>query len=514
MRLRVPLDPDRASLRRGALRGAWWAVLEKFGTRAASLATFVVLARLLDPDDFGLVALSAVLVTLVSLFMDLNFGQYLVQQLDLRRQVIDCAFWLSVVSGIVVMAILVACAPVLAFALDEPRLRLVLIVLAGTVPLGALTAIPQALLRRSLAFDVITLRGLVGIGASSVVGISMALAGAGVWALVAQMYAQNLASLVLFFGFAGWHPRFAWDRRAARDMLRYGRDLWGMGFLQFLQTRGDEFVLGVVAGAHTLGIYSVAKRAVLFLTDLAGGVVLHVGPAVLAAAKDDHARVRRGYLLGCAATVVTVVPVTMALAAVGGVLVPLVFGAQWALAGPVTQVIAVGAGVAVLIQLDRGLFLALDLPRVELRSMAVTAVGGLIVGAVAATQGLLAFAISGTLWSYAAWLWRTRVVRRRAEIPSRSILSIVVPVWLAAAFSGGAAWLALSSATSWNEWAAVAVGVVTAVALYPVLLRLIAREAVDLLRNLPVSGRWAPYVLLASRVLLGRSTGARRTARG
>lgn len=503
--MRISIDPDRTSLRSGAVRGVGWSALQKLGTRSASLLTFIVLARLLEPTDFGLVALSSAIVVGVTMLFDLSLTQYLIQQVDLRRRVIDTAFWSAVALGLMAAVAVAACAPLIGRLLDEPRLTPVLVALACTVPLSSLSAVPQALLRRSLAFDVITKRSLIGILASAVVGVALATAGAGVWALVAQTYAQVLASLVLFYGVAQWRPGLSWDRRESLVMVRYGLSLWGMSSLQFLRTRGDQLIVGAMLGTTALGVYAVAKRMVIFVSDIFGGVVLQVVPSVLAAAKVDHERVRRGYLTAIGTSAAMIVPVTLGLAAVAGVLVPLLFGSQWQAAGPVAQVAALGAGVTVLTQFDRGLFLALDLPKVELRTMAVTSVVGLAAAAAATPWGLTGVVVATTVCTYLTWAWRVRVVQRCAGIASRTVVSTLVPIWLAGLSAGAIAWVALNAADGWGDLYAVGVAALALVVTYPPLLRLLAGPTVRRLREFVPSrlqghviSRWALRCLLGS----------------
>lgn len=508
MRVRISIDPDRTRLRGGALRGVKWSALQKVGTRSASLLTFIVLARMLEPQDFGLVALASAIVMVITMLFDLSLPQYLIQQVELTRRVIDTAFWCAVALSIVAALVIIACAPLVATLLTEPRLTPVLVALACTVPLGSLSAVPQALLRRSLAFDVISKRSLVGIAASGVVGVSLAASGAGVWALVLQTYAQLLVSIVLFYGVAQWRPGLSWDRRESVAMVRYGTTLWGMSSLHFLRLRGDELVVGAILGSVSLGIYSVAKRMVLFVSDLIGGVVLQVVPSVLAAAKADPERVRRGYLTAIGASAAMIAPVTMGLAAVSGVLVPLVFGRQWQGSGAIAQVAAIAAAAIILTQFDRGLFLALDLPRVELKNMVITAVLGVGAAAAAAPWGLMSVVLATTGCSYLAWAWRIRVTQRCADIPARKVLATLAPVWFAALLAAALAWGTLLGLGSWSSWgdlyALLLSGAVLAVA-YPPLLRLLARPTVANLQGfVPARLQRSVATKYLLRYLLGR----------
>lgn len=493
----IPLEPDRRRLRQGALRGVGWTSLQKVATQTTSLLTFVVLARLLVPEDFGLVALATAMVSLVTKLFDLSLSHYLVQQRQLETRVTNTAFWSAVLIATVVTAALCMGAPLAAWAFGEPRLTAIVIALAFTVLLTSFISVPVALFKRSLSFRVLSRRTVVATLVSGIVGIGLALAGAGPWALVAQAYALPVVSIVLFYGVAGWRPRFQWDRRESLAMLRYGSQLWGMSSLTFARAGGDALIIGAFLGPTNLGIYTVARRLVKHVTELFGGVVLQVVPPVLAAAKDDPDRVRRGYLAAVSTVAAVVAPVTLMLAAVSGVLVVLVFGPQWDEAGWIAQVAALGSAVAILMHFDRGLFLALDLPQVELRNTVVTTVFGLGAVAAAAQLSLGAVAVTATVWAYASWIWRLWILHRRAGIAAGTVTRALGPVWAASALCAALVWGLTAGLRLWglSDPAAVSLGLLAGMLVYPPVLRLLAGPTVARLRHL------VPAVLYRHRLV-------------
>lgn len=471
--MKITLDVDRVALRRRGLRGIGWATLQKAGTRLASLMTFVALGRLLAPEDFGLVAAAGVVVGLVTLLLELGLAHYLVQTVDLEDRCVDTAFWTGLGLAIAAACLSAAGAPLAAVMFEAPELTLVLVALSGAVPLAALGAVPQALLRRSLSFDIIAKRSLVGIVASAAIGIGLALAGAGVWALVAQTYAQNLVTVILFYGFAGWRPRLQFDRTRALDMLRFGSAMWGMGVMSFVRSRADELFVGIFLGPATLGVYFIAKRILMVILDLLVGVIYQVVPATLAAAKQDHERVRRGFLLTVSATSLITAPAVAYLIIASPTLVPLLFGEQWTEAGPVAQILALGGLAFVLTVFDRGLYLALDRPLVELLNSAVTTLMTVLVYAILAQHGLNWAALGFVGMQWVSWTWRLAVLRRASGIHARSVLARILPAVFASTVVGALAGVVAIWLGQVPGIAAASVLAAIVALLYPLLVRAI-----------------------------------------
>nr|MBA2624810.1 oligosaccharide flippase family protein [Acidimicrobiia bacterium] len=180
-----------ASLRRSAVRGVGWSALQTVASRSLSTVVFVVLARLVEPEDFGLVAIASVFVALLTVLADQGFGQALVQRPVLERTHLDTAFWLNVTIGALLALLLAGTAGAIANLFDEADLAPLLRALAMVPLISALGVVPSSLLRRDLAFASLAVRGLVGTAAGGVVGIAAAVAGAGAWALVAQLVVQT-----------------------------------------------------------------------------------------------------------------------------------------------------------------------------------------------------------------------------------------------------------------------------------------------------------------------------------
>lgn len=243
-----------------AVRGVRWTLLAYASNKLVSVAATLVLARLLVPEDFGLVALATLAITVLNLTNDLGMWGALVlrQDFDARAQGTVLSIMLGTRAG---GTLLVAgLSPVAAAVFGEPRLTGVLAALSVTVLIGGVTWFYDALLQRELEFR----RRFLAQGAQTVayvaVVIPLAVAGAGVWSIVAGQIGGILAQTAAAVGLAPYRVRPAFDRSSAREALSSGRGFIVQGVVAFLKENTDYLAVGRVLGARDLGLYSMGYR--------------------------------------------------------------------------------------------------------------------------------------------------------------------------------------------------------------------------------------------------------------
>ena len=328
------------SMRRTAVISALWAAGESWSLRGVSLLVFLVLARLVDPAAFGLVALAAVYLTTVQALSDQGLATALIQREHLDEAHKDSAFWANLAVGVLMALVtLVIADPVAAFY-KEPRLAGILRWYALWPVLGALSIVQQALMRRAMRFRELALRQIIGAVAGGVVGIVLAYAGLGVWALVTQQLVNQTVSLVVLWSIAGWRPRLAFSWQHFRDLFRFGFNVLAANIIRAIGFQADRLVLGYVLGATELGYYSVAQRLLGVITDFVAGSAERIVVPLFARIQADPGRVNRGLMTAQRVLTLITMPVFVGLAASAPVLVPVALGKQWTVSVLSTQILA------------------------------------------------------------------------------------------------------------------------------------------------------------------------------
>lgn len=313
-------------------RGAGLMMALRLVERGIGLASTLILARILTPGDFGLVAMAMSVLTLIELMGAFGFDVALIQRQDAQRRHFDTAWTYNVLFSASVALLLLLCAPFAAEFYREPKLRLVLSVLAlgalvqGCENIGTVTFRKQMNFGQEFRF--LLSKKLV----SFAVTMALAFTLRNYWALVGGIIVGKLCAVLLSYRMHPFRPRFS--LAASRDLFHFSKWLLVSNLILFLQNKSDSFILGRTVGAHDLGLYNVASEiAVLPSTELIAPINRAAFPAYAAQAADLEA-LRAKFLSVFSVIGLLAFPMSVGLACVAGPAVAVLLGPQWAAAVP------------------------------------------------------------------------------------------------------------------------------------------------------------------------------------
>jgi len=377
-----------------------WTTVQSLVVRVGGLMVFLVLARLLAPAQFGLLAAAQVFIALSRTVAEAGFTRTLVQRPQLRAAHLDSALLVAAVIGVSLTGALVAAAPAIAALYHLPGLRPVVIALAVVPFFTAISKVPESLLRRQLRFRAVAMRGTSAVVLSGVLGIGLAVAGAGVWALVAQTISQVVAAAVVMWVMVGWRPSRHWEWSAIRELMSFGTQVMGISLLTFLNRRSGELLVGVLLGPVALGLYSVAMKILVFGMDLLLWNVQKVALPVFSRVAEQPRRLARAYLRATSVTTFVALPGFTLLGLFGNQLTPLVFGERWLAAGPLMSILALVGPVQSIAIFNNSIMLATGHSARALLWTGLTASLNVVGFAVSAHFGILAVAATyvGIAW--------------------------------------------------------------------------------------------------------------------
>jgi PST family polysaccharide transporter len=259
-----------------------WSYLLSFGRFGIGGALTFVLAAILDPESFGVQFMAMIWVAFIlSLIQHATLP--VIQQPDLEDRHFSAAFWAMVGGAVVLCGITIASAPALAALNQTPALTPVLRALAPMVIIEAASAIPTAVLRRRMEFRGLAVRGLVSVAIGGLVGVGLAIAGYGVWALVGQTLSASASYGIMLWLARPWTPRFGPMRAEIREMQATALKSMGGFFGYFFSRRTDALVMGVLFGPIAVGLYRLATKITEMVTDLASTALNQVSLPDLAA---------------------------------------------------------------------------------------------------------------------------------------------------------------------------------------------------------------------------------------
>ncbi|MFP4003169.1 MAG: MOP flippase family protein [Alphaproteobacteria bacterium] len=330
------------SIKRVAASGVRWMAMAQAVTTLLQLAQTVVLARLLAPEDFGLMAMVLVVVGFAHAYADMGLSNALIFRQDTTRQQLSSLYWLNLAAGLVVFAGVLLAAPFAALAFNEPRLEDLMRLAAFVFLLVPPGQQFQILLQKHLRFRNLALAETAAALLGAVVAVAAALEGYGAWALLVGYLATagSKTMLLMRLGWREWRPGLRFSARDLRGYLGFGLYQMGERSLNFFSTRWDQMLIGSMLGAQALGYYLLAHLLVMQPIQKLNPVVMRVAFPMFARVQADTEALKAGYLMMLRVLTSVTFPILIGLGAIAPWLVPLVFGEQWHPAVPLVQILA------------------------------------------------------------------------------------------------------------------------------------------------------------------------------
>jgi O-antigen/teichoic acid export membrane protein len=322
------------------IRGIFWSAIQGWGSQIVSLIVFSVLTRLLEPKDFGLVALASVYMAFLQIFIDGSFTQALIQRQELEKEHLNTAFWTNLVIGILLSAIGVMSASSAAEIFAEPKLAPVLQGFSIVFTIASLRGVQQALLERQFAYKAIAVRFLMGTFIGGAIAIVCALRGFGVWSLVIQQLVAELVGVVVLWKASEWRPQWEFSRQHFQDLFGFGINILALNFLGFINNRSDDLLIGYFLGSVALGYYAIAYRILTIMTQLLVNSTNQVALPTFSRLQTEPDRFRHAYYRLTQTTSAIAFPIFFGIFAVAPEIVEVVFGDRWLPSIPVLQVLA------------------------------------------------------------------------------------------------------------------------------------------------------------------------------
>ncbi|MDX1393809.1 MAG: lipopolysaccharide biosynthesis protein [Gemmatimonadota bacterium] len=313
-----------------AFRAAGWQSALRAATAVLQLAVGIVLARLLPPEDFGLLGLALIITGLAALFSTLGIGPAIIQRPEVSTRHVRVSFTVSVLLGLAISAALFVVAPLSTLIFDNPQLPWILRVVGLRFIVSGFGTTAGALLRRRLQFKAVFWIGLstyaTGYAATA---ITLAVLGFGVWSLVIGSLAQAVLESVALVAVTRHSIKPLLSRPEMRELVGVGIGFSLQGILQYAASRGDNFVVGKVLGEGPLGLYTRAYALMDLPHQQAGAVVRQVLFPAFAEIQDQTRRVGRAYLLSVQVTTVVVAPLLAGMFVAAPHLITSVYGPAW-----------------------------------------------------------------------------------------------------------------------------------------------------------------------------------------
>ncbi len=306
-----------------------WRFFERVGAQGVKLIVEIVLARLLLPDDYGLIALVTVFITVLNVFVDSGLANALIQKKDADDIDFSSVFWFNIIWCIVLYAMLFAGTPFLARFYARPELIPVLRVLGLQVIISGVKNVEQAYVSRTMQFKKFFFATLGGTIGAAVIGIWMAYHGYGVWALVAQQLFNTLVDTIILWLTVKWRPKFVFSFERFKGLFSFGWKLLVSSLLDTVYNEIRQLVIGKIYTASDLAYYNRGRQFPhLFITNVNSAIDSVLLPT-MSKEQDDRGRVKAMTRKAIQISTFIIAPLMMGLAFAGEPVVRLILTEKW-----------------------------------------------------------------------------------------------------------------------------------------------------------------------------------------
>lgn len=356
--------------------GVFWTFLQLIVNQSFAFGLKLILAKLLFPNQFGLVGMATVFTGFVQVLNDLGVGSALVQRKseDLRDEHYHTAFWTGVIWSVflfVVMSLIIA--PVAANFYHEPLLKTIIPVLSIGILVSPVNLVHKAQLSKSMNFKKLAFIDNTSNIMAGVIAFAMALYGAGVWALVFNSVATVFFAMPLFFNATGWKPEFVMEKKAFQEVFGFGAYATGSNVLNYLYNNLDYLLIGKLLGASSLGIYTLA----FVLTDTFRSRLMSVINSVMyplyGKRQNDFESLKKYYLKVVLFNCLFIFPIMIFFTIEGEPFIVKIFGAKWHETVAPLQLLSISVMFHILVSGNTALLRGIGRPGLEMKQQLLKA---------------------------------------------------------------------------------------------------------------------------------------------
>jgi O-antigen/teichoic acid export membrane protein len=317
------------ALKHQVFLGSVWSLAGTAGQQVVNFILFVMLARLLSPADFGVMAIAAIVIDILALIGCLGQVQALVQRADLDDTIASTSFWMVQGFGLAMTALVFFTAPLMAELFAVPALSPVLQLLSPVCMLQSLSAVHEAWLRRSFGFKWLAARMVVASIFGGIVSVGLALQGFGIYAMVGQRLIIAFVLVLMVWWSSAWRPKLRWVTAEAIALARVGGDISLVAFLQVANVRVVDVVVGYLFGPQILGQLRIAWKLFDFVIAIAVQPIVNVSLPALSRLQSNHKAMANATVRLISVSATALYPIFFGIAVIAPDVVPPLFGDKW-----------------------------------------------------------------------------------------------------------------------------------------------------------------------------------------
>lgn len=429
------------SLKHKTIRGVGWSFVDNIASSGITFLVGLVLARLLTPSEYGVMAIIAIFIAISNSIIDSGFSNALIRKTHVERVDYNTVFYFNLTVSFFIYALLYIVAPAISVFFKEPVLAEVVRIIGWVLIINALAIIPRTQFVREVDFKTQTKVSLISSISSGVIGIGMALGGMGVWSLVGQQLSRQFLNTLFLWIYSKWHPVWEFSTKSFKELFGFGSKLLLSGLLDTIYKNVYYIVIGRFYTSAQLGQYTRAEQFNMIFSSNLTSVIQRVSYPVLSSIQEEPKRLREGYRKVIKITMLITFACMLGLAAVAKPLILILIGEKWLPAVYFLQIICFSGMLYPLHAINLNilqvkgrsdLFLKLEVMK------KIIAVGPIVAGIVYGIEYML---WGGVLISLIAYFLNSYYSAKLINYPTSEQIKDILPTFLisfvAAAFMWG-----------------------------------------------------------------------------
>lgn len=317
------------TLEQQAIYGIKWSSISQFIRTGTQVITSVILARLLLPEDFGLLGMALVFTGLVAIFNDMGIGSAIVQKQDLNQKSLSSIFWFDLFLGVLTVSFIILIAPLVSRFYNQHSLTSIISAMSISFLFTSLAMVQNSLLLKELKFKKLALLELTSTILASILGISLAYLKYGIWSLVFQNISMNLIYTVLIWITESWIPEIYFSWKDIKSIIGFSSNLSGFNLLNYFARNADYLLIGKFLGATALGYYTLAYTIMLFPLSNISSVLTKVMFPTLSQIQHDNSKFKLFYLKSTKYIAFLSFPMMLGLFVIADEFILTIYGEKW-----------------------------------------------------------------------------------------------------------------------------------------------------------------------------------------
>ncbi len=417
-------------------KGVFWSAINTFSNQGLTFLFGIVLARLLSPNDYGMIGILMVFISIISIFVDSGFSVALIRKEEKKPEDYDTEFYFNIVVGFVCYLIMFLSAPLIANIYELPLLDPLLKILSIRIILQSFCIVQTAIFSIKLDFRTPSIAAIMSNIITGVLGILLAYKGLGVWALVIQQLLSQLIILSAYWIISDWRPSKRFSRESFNYLFGFGSKILGSSLIQNIYNNIYPLLIGNKFGAGDLGLYSRSSHFAQLPSSNIAQILNNVSFPVLSSVNNDKVKVLSIYLKIYRVSIFVVFPLMIGLAAIARPLIISLIGVKWEGCVVMLQIICFALMWQPISAVNQSILKVVNRPDLLFKLEIIKRPIGIAIIAVSLLGGMIGVCVGTVLIYLIAFVADNICSSIALDIPKKKQFLVAIPYFINSLFMG------------------------------------------------------------------------------